>query len=407
MKTPSIQTRRWNPSLAACICICMGAFTLTALAGPKDTMEKIHKSLMENDDDFREIDAALNATYKKLLATLPAERAARLKKEQLQWVKDCSASVKTEGRPTKYLSLAFRSRLEELEAMLTGSGANSPGASDSTVASTPAAKDPAADQWLKKLQHADPEVRLEAITVLQTSLDPRIPEACLPLLSKKGESVRRLAARAIGSRWHQIPRARIPVFTKALLALTRSENDGLANMARRGIALLERRYQGPMVSASPSGRWIVYERYKLPCVIDSSNSTEELLGYESGSNLSCSWGNGPLADSLHWNPRKDMVAMDMLESRRSSSLWVWSDAAGLRQFTCDDLLKAATTSTDNVEGGFGQTSEFVAWKGDALEFNFEYATSAANADTFSHTVHFRWDSATNALRILSREKTRN
>ena len=121
MKTPTLKTHLWNPSLTACICACMAASPLVSIAGPKDTMEKIHKSLMEYDEDFREIDAALNATYKKLLATLPADRAAKLKKEQVQWVKDCSASVKTEGRPTKYVSLAFRSRLEELQEMLSKS----------------------------------------------------------------------------------------------------------------------------------------------------------------------------------------------------------------------------------------------------------------------------------------------
>jgi hypothetical protein len=51
-----------------------------------------------------------------------------------------------------------------------------------------------------------------------TSNDPRLPDACLPVLKKEGNSIRRLAARAIGSQWHQIPKDRVPVFTAALNA---------------------------------------------------------------------------------------------------------------------------------------------------------------------------------------------
>ena len=90
---------------------------------------------------------------------------------------------------------------------------------------------------LGKLQSQNIETRHQAIRELQTSLDPRIPDACLPVLNMEGDSIRRLAARAIGSRWHQIPKDRVPVFIAALKEQLKSEHDGLKNMARRGIAL--------------------------------------------------------------------------------------------------------------------------------------------------------------------------
>jgi len=59
---------------------------------------------------------------------------------------------------------------------------------------------------IQQLKSADAEVRIEAVRQLQTFLDSRIPDAMLPVLSDEGNSIRRLAARAIGSRWWQIPR---------------------------------------------------------------------------------------------------------------------------------------------------------------------------------------------------------
>jgi HEAT repeat protein len=57
------------------------------------------------------------------------------------------------------------------------------------------------DALLAQLKNPEPETRIAALRELQTSLDPRIPDAMLPLLSDEGNSIRRLAARAIGSRW--------------------------------------------------------------------------------------------------------------------------------------------------------------------------------------------------------------
>ena len=63
-----------------------------------------------------------------------------------------------------------------------------------------------ADIYLPQLKNSDPDTRIAALRELLTSLDSRIPEAMFPLLSDEGNSIRRLAARAIGSRWWQIPK---------------------------------------------------------------------------------------------------------------------------------------------------------------------------------------------------------
>ena len=73
-----------------------------------------------------------------------------------------------------------------------------------------------ADVYLPQLKDKDADVRIAALRELLTSLDSRIPEAMLSLLSDEGNSIRRLAARAIGSRWWQIPKEKTGSYVNAL-----------------------------------------------------------------------------------------------------------------------------------------------------------------------------------------------
>jgi uncharacterized protein YecT (DUF1311 family) len=86
-------------------------------ASPKDSYAKVYKECMQMDD-FKADDDALNAAYKKLMATLPAPEAAKLKQEQKDWIKACAQMVKDEGRPHKNLCIWTNSRKEKLEEML-------------------------------------------------------------------------------------------------------------------------------------------------------------------------------------------------------------------------------------------------------------------------------------------------
>ncbi|HUE40730.1 MAG TPA: HEAT repeat domain-containing protein, partial [Chthoniobacterales bacterium] len=112
-----------------------------------------------------------------------------------------------------------------------------------------------ADIYLPQLKDKDPDVRIAALRELLTSLDFRIPEAMLPLLSDEGNSIRRLAARAVGSRWWQIPKEKSERYVSALEKNLRPEVDfeDEKNMAERGIGLLTRRYDSKMFSRSPNG----------------------------------------------------------------------------------------------------------------------------------------------------------
>lgn len=69
------------------------------------------------------------------------------------------------------------------------------------VAPLTAGEETETDRWLKDLASDDLMTRYAAMDKLQTSLDPRLPDACLAVLEKDGSSIRRRAARAIGSRW--------------------------------------------------------------------------------------------------------------------------------------------------------------------------------------------------------------
>jgi len=75
-----------------------------------------------------------------------------------------------------------------------------------------------ADVYLPQLKDKDADARIAALRELLTSLDSRMPEAMLPLLSDEGNSIRRLAARAIGSRWWQIPKEKAESYVNALRA---------------------------------------------------------------------------------------------------------------------------------------------------------------------------------------------
>jgi hypothetical protein len=137
------------------------------------------------------------------------------------------------------------------------------------------------DKHLTELKSQNVNIRRSAIEELLTSLDPRIPDALLPLLRDEGDSIRRLAARSIGSRWWQIPKERVPIFTKALQHNLRSERKDEKNMAERAIGLISRKYKGEMFAQSNNRRWVAYERHGLPCIIDTATFTEELIGWSS------------------------------------------------------------------------------------------------------------------------------
>jgi HEAT repeats len=265
--------------------------------------------------------------------------------------------------------------------------------------------DPSAD--LARLKSPDAEVRVEALRTLQTSLDPRIPEAVLPLLADEGNSIRRLAARAVGSRWWQIPKDRVPVFVAALKRNETSEFEDERNMVRRGIGLLTRNYQGKMFPRSADGRWVIYERRGLPCLIDTKSETEELLGWapdedDIDGRLASAWGNGETAGSVLWHDNKAIAALSIIVNRRESVVWIWQHRGGLRKIETNEILKAlgGRENDMNFPGSF--YVDVKGWKGDELRFEVSYSTKKGDAYS-DHTAVLGWDASKNKLRVISRE----
>lgn len=253
---------------------------------------------------------------------------------------------------------------------------------------------------LKQLEKPDLDSQMDALDTLATSLDPRIPEACLPLLKSQGMSIRRKAARAIGSRWHQIPKDRIKIFTDALKFNLKASEPGLVNMSRRGIALLNRTYDNDMFSRSRNRRWVIYERHGKPCLIDTRNHTEELLGAEVEGKFFPAYGNEPIAPFCFWHPKLEMAAMETLIFRRPREIWIWKHGTGLRPIHEKEVMDLLKPAQGEILPGAGIYMEIQRWKGSTLEFKVDY--SSRIHDTFiDHTAVVRWDSATNKLQTLN------
>lgn len=265
----------------------------------------------------------------------------------------------------------------------------------------------AIDESIALLRYPDMEMRIGALRELQTSLDPRLPEAFLPLLVDEGNSIRRLAARGVGSRYWQIPAGRKPAFLEALARNVVSERDDERNMAARAIGLLTRKYDGPMFGQSPNGRWVIYERYGLPCLIDTRDKTEELLGWESdgraGGRLAAAWGNGTVGRSVHWHPSEEIVALDISMGRKDSTVWVWRHKKGIKDFEAHELRKLVGYRDEEINHGAGFYATTDAWDGDELRLSVDFGLRRGDKFLDVRAV-FGLDMATDALRLISKKE---
>ncbi len=262
-----------------------------------------------------------------------------------------------------------------------------------------------ADIYLPQLKDKDPDVRIGALRELLTSPDSRIPEAMLPLLSDEGNSIRRLAARAIGSRWWQIPKEKTEGYVNALQRNLRSEVDfeDEKNMAERGIGLLTRRYDSKMFSRSPNGRWVIYERRSFPCLIDTTTSTEELIGwspaYNRDSEMPPWWfsGNSPIGqDEALWHPTKEAVALSVSISKRATSVWIWEHKHGVQKLTRSELIKLLHPK-GKIDEPNPISAEIKEWKGDDLLVSVGWGLEDEGSALIS------WNLANHRWRIVSRE----
>lgn len=271
--------------------------------------------------------------------------------------------------------------------------------------------DPANDAFLAQLRDPDMEERIEALRELMTTLDPRLIDALLPLLEDEGNSIRRLAARAVGSRYWQVPAEKVPTFLEALapLAKAREEHEDVANMADRAIGLLDRKYRGRMFATSPDGKWVIYERHGMPCLIDLERKSEELLGWAAGvwdlGWFSPSWSNGEVNDSVYWLPESRAVAMSMLLNRRESTFWVWiPKGSRLVKVTPEMVFRAIGVPVAKVDRISGFSADPVRWHEGEVQFDLYYTTmESENAGPVDHDQFAAWNLETGAIRLLPKE----
>ncbi|HEY6070742.1 MAG TPA: HEAT repeat domain-containing protein [Chthoniobacterales bacterium] len=262
-----------------------------------------------------------------------------------------------------------------------------------------------ADVYLPQLKDKDPDTRIAALRELLTSLDSRIPEAMLSLLSDEGNSIRRLAARAIGSRWWQIPKDKTESYVSALKNNLKTEVDfeDETHMAERAIGLLTKKYDSKMFSRSPNGRWVLYERYSFPCLIDTTTSTEELLGWSPGSNRDKEmppwWygGNSPIdPDQARWHSTKEALALSVGISRRATSVWIWEHQHGVQKLTPSEMIKLLHPKGKTDEPN-PITAEMKEWKGDDLLVSVSWGMDDEGAATIA------WNVAKHHWRVVSRD----
>jgi hypothetical protein len=266
-----------------------------------------------------------------------------------------------------------------------------------------------ADVYLPQLKDKDPDVRIEALRQLLTSLDSRIPEAMLSLLSDEGNSIRRLAARAIGSRWWQIPTEKSESYVNGLSKNLKSEMDfeDEKNMAERAIGLLTKKYDSKMFSRSPNGRWVIYERYSFPCLIDTTTYTEELLGWFGDSNRNSEtpvwWysGNSPIGqDDALWHPTKEAVALSGSISRRASTVWIWEHKHGLRKLDRSTLVKLLQPK-GQIDEPNPLSAEIKEWKGDDLFVGVNWGRDWTEKGNIVGDAVVAWNLGTHQWRKIS------
>jgi hypothetical protein len=264
-----------------------------------------------------------------------------------------------------------------------------------------------ADVYLPQLKDKDADVRIAALRELQISLDARIPEAMLPLLSDEGNSIRRLAARAIGSRWWQIPKAKSESYVNVLQHNLRPELEfeDEKNMARRAIGLLSRKYESNMFARSSNGRWVIYERSGLPCLIDTRTDTEELLGWPRDPSFIEMFmpaaGNEPLIGSessqpyATWHPKTEAVALDIWQTRRAGAVWIWQHGFGLRKLRRADLVELLHPQ-GKIDEPNPLTASIKGWDGNELDVSVGWGRDDGGSALIG------WSLSRHKWRVISR-----
>lgn len=225
-------------------------------------------------------------------------------------------------------------------------------------------------QAIADLASPDVNVRRKAIETIQTLDDPAIPPACLPLLKDEGFSIRRQAARAIGSRFADIPKDQRKPYVDALKTCAKEGPENVTLICQRAIGLLTENYKFPSFSVSPKKKWVLYERRRLPVIAPVKSGLHALISpvdidFNGKPDLLKMMVTNESAEELfhpQWHPSGDALAFTMILQRRFyTPVCVWSA-------TSDKIVILEARSLKNVlparYPAWGTTTEFARWDGD-------------------------------------------
>lgn len=256
---------------------------------------------------------------------------------------------------------------------------------------TPAPDAEKVELALRALASPEMQTRRDALEVLLYSGDRRIAKAALPLLQDEGSTTRSLAARTVGSRWPSIPREEVPHYVEALQAAKKHRQDSGLNdqLIERAIGLLSRDYSGSNFSRSPNKRWVIYERYGFPAVIDTASEKEWLLmpvvddavaGYLHG-------GTPDLKQTVLWRRDSSVVAVDIWYRRHSNLLLFWRPSDGKqRTVEAAEVAEKLDAPAPPHGGGFSYASlKLVRWQGDRIIATLDGV--GENEETWRFTFH--------------------
>ena len=278
----------------------------------------------------------------------------------------------------------------------------------------------AATNWVAALGSADIKVRRQAVDRIQTLDDPRIPAACLPLLQDDGLSIRRQAARAIGSRFYEIPKDQMPQYIAAMRQYRQRfppdpkppnnyDPQGDQIVAERGLGLLTRDFSGPEFSVSPNKKWVLYEERRLPMIARTDLSTRQLLSpclsagdpyagspshVEDGEivegdrdsqpsgllKLYITWVPNEWLFKPHWQPAS--LALELqpsIQHRFFTPACIWRSKDGTyRVFTVDSFQRLYGKRYPH----WGTTMDFVKWDGPKAVFKIYDCDSSGGGEPY-------------------------
>ena len=192
------------------------------------------------------------------------------------------------------------------------------------------------------------------------------------ILKDEGFSIRRQAARAIGSRFSEVPDDQRKTYVTALKTCAAEGPEDVTLICQRAIGLLTENYKFPSFSVGPKKKWVLYERRRLPVIAPVKGGPHNLVSpvaidYDGKPDLLKMEVTNESAEELfhpHWHPGGDALAFTMqLQRRFYTPVCVWSATSEKVKILEARSLKDVLPSRYPA---WGTTTEFARWDGDKV-----------------------------------------